>query len=127
MEVIKCPHKNAKHYAKVSIIWQSNLYRECVITVITNMVETAMQLIVLIPIGWFMQKGSVRTAILMTIISKREEWRRTIVVQTLKNQALKDKNWSHNDHYFWLIIMGYPYLTLNMSLILFYILFISLL
>lgn len=45
MEVMKCPHKNQKHYAKVRL--QTNeheLYRACVIIVITSMEGTVMLL-----------------------------------------------------------------------------------
>jgi hypothetical protein len=42
MEIIKCPHKNQKHYAKVSpTSYSDQFYRECATIATTSMAEIA--------------------------------------------------------------------------------------
>jgi hypothetical protein len=72
MEIMKCPHKNQKHYAKVSLLFLM-LHRECAIIVIISMEGTAMQMPVLTQTDSSMLKASAKTVTSMTITSKREE------------------------------------------------------
>lgn len=61
MEIMKCPHKHQKHYAKVSFD-KFNNYRVCAITVTTSMVEMQWLMRAHTPIGWYTQKASARIA-----------------------------------------------------------------
>ncbi len=72
MVIMKCPHTNQKHYAKVSIIsitWS----RVCAIIVTISMEEIALLTPALTVIDLCMQKGNAKTATLTTTINKREE------------------------------------------------------
>ncbi|CDW88828.1 UNKNOWN [Stylonychia lemnae] len=83
MEIMKCPHKNQKHYAKVYPFFTHliKFYRECAIIAITNMVGIAMLMPALILIDQCMQRASVRIAILMITISKNVDSTRTNPIQ----------------------------------------------
>ena len=61
MEIMKCPHKNSKHYAKVRA--SIKCYRECATIAIISMEETVLRMPVHIQIDLFMLKENARIAI----------------------------------------------------------------